>query len=158
MEVIHLFHLDFWRAKVQDNKNRIFMTDVTTDDVTITMIESCNGDGFFKELWSGRILWRRDNNNCLTITQKNKYWILARILIIEYLLYFLCCISRRMDHLMLHTGNSANSGYSFPVFWPRLVLQRALIRSHFEDKRQFLYCNKCNWFATYHLEHTFKTN
>ena len=50
MEVIHLFHLDFWRAKVQDNKNRIFMTDVTTDDVTITMIESCNGDGFFKEL------------------------------------------------------------------------------------------------------------
>ena len=41
---------DFWRAKVQDNKNRIFMTDVTADDVTITMIESCNGDGFFKEL------------------------------------------------------------------------------------------------------------
>ena len=61
MEVIHLFHLDFWRAKVQDNKNRIFMTDVTTDDVTITMIESCNGDGFFKELWSGRILKIKDN-------------------------------------------------------------------------------------------------
>ena len=41
---------DFWRSKVQDNKNRIFMTDVTADDVTVTMIESCNGDGFFKEL------------------------------------------------------------------------------------------------------------
>ena len=24
---------DFWRSKVQDNKNRIFMTDVTADDV-----------------------------------------------------------------------------------------------------------------------------
>ena len=42
---------DFWRSKVQDNKNRIFMTDVTASDVTVTMIESCNGDGFFKELW-----------------------------------------------------------------------------------------------------------
>ena len=41
---------DFWRAKVQDKKDRIFMTDVTASDVTITMIESCNGDGFFKEL------------------------------------------------------------------------------------------------------------
>jgi hypothetical protein len=41
---------DFWRAKVQDKKDRIFMTDVTASDVTITMTESCNRDGFFKAL------------------------------------------------------------------------------------------------------------
>ena len=41
---------DFWRAKDQDNANRICQTDVTANNLTVTMLESRVCDGFFKAL------------------------------------------------------------------------------------------------------------
>lgn len=41
---------DFWRAKDQDNADRVWQTDVTANDLTVTMLESRVGDGFFKAL------------------------------------------------------------------------------------------------------------
>lgn len=41
---------DFWRAKFQDNVDRVCQTDVTADDLTVTMFESRVCDGFFKAL------------------------------------------------------------------------------------------------------------
>jgi len=38
---------DFWRSKCSEDKDRIFKTDVTVSDITVTMIES--GKCFFKE-------------------------------------------------------------------------------------------------------------
>ncbi len=41
---------DFWRSKFQDNVDRVCHTDVTANDLTVTMLESRVCDGFFKEL------------------------------------------------------------------------------------------------------------
>ena len=41
---------DFWRSKDQDNNDRVCQTDVTADDLTVTMLESRVSDGFFKAL------------------------------------------------------------------------------------------------------------
>ena len=41
---------DFWRAKDQDNANRVCQTDVTANNLTVTMLESRVCDGFFKAL------------------------------------------------------------------------------------------------------------
>ena len=41
---------DFWRAKDQDNANRVCQTDVTANDLTVTMFERRVCDGFFKAL------------------------------------------------------------------------------------------------------------
>lgn len=41
---------DFWRAKDQDNADRICQTDVTANNLTVTMLESRVCDGFFKAL------------------------------------------------------------------------------------------------------------
>lgn len=41
---------DFWRSKDQDNDDRVCQTDVTADDLTVTMLESRVSDGFFKAL------------------------------------------------------------------------------------------------------------
>jgi hypothetical protein len=38
---------DFWRSKCSEDKDRVFKTDVTVSDFTVTMIES--GKCFFKE-------------------------------------------------------------------------------------------------------------
>ena len=41
---------DFWRAKDQDSANRVCQTDVTANNLTVTMLESRVCDGFFKAL------------------------------------------------------------------------------------------------------------
>ena len=41
---------DFWRAKDQDKDDRVCQTDVTADNLTVTMLESSVSDGFFKAL------------------------------------------------------------------------------------------------------------
>ena len=41
---------DFWRSKDQDSANRICQTDVTANNLTVTMLESRVCDGFFKAL------------------------------------------------------------------------------------------------------------
>ena len=41
---------DFWRAKDQDNADRVCQTDVTANNLTVTMLESRVCDGFFKAL------------------------------------------------------------------------------------------------------------
>ena len=41
---------DFWRSKDQDKNDRVCQTDVTADNLTVTMLESRVSDGFFKAL------------------------------------------------------------------------------------------------------------
>ena len=49
---------DFWRAKDQDSANRVCQTDVTANNLTVTMLESRVCDGFFKALWYFLFIFR----------------------------------------------------------------------------------------------------